>query len=93
MNPDTIKELARLDARIGELNLALSQERAEIERLTAALEQIDAWSRAYPLSVFPKPGLERAADLLRAGGMTLDAISASAMRYAIEGVGQIAPRH
>jgi hypothetical protein len=67
--------------------------RAEIERLTAALEQIDAWSRAYPLSVFPKPGLERAADLLRAGGMTLDAISASAMRYAIEGVGQIAPRH
>jgi hypothetical protein len=42
--------------------------------------------------VFPEPDLEHAAALLEAGGMTLDAVSASAMRHAIEGVGEIARR-
>jgi hypothetical protein len=36
--------------------------------------------------------LRKAADLLRAGGITLDAVSASAIRHVIEGVGEIARR-
>ena len=57
---------------------------------TDALERIESWSRAYPLSVFPEPDFRKAAELLRAGGMTLDAISASNMRHVVEGVGKIA---
>jgi hypothetical protein len=63
---------------------------AEIERLQEALEGIDQWSRAYPLSVFPEPDLKKAAEVLKASGMTLDAISAHAMRHVVEGVGKIA---
>ena len=48
----------------------------DIERLREALQEIDRWSRAYPLAVFPKPDYARARELLEAGGMTLDSISA-----------------
>jgi hypothetical protein len=63
---------------------------ADIERLEEALRRIDDWSRAYPLSVFPKPDFARAAQVLTANGMTLDAISAHVMRHCVEGVGKIA---
>jgi hypothetical protein len=62
------------------------------EQLRVALHQIYTWSKAYPLSVFPEPDLSRARELLEAGGITLDAVSASAMRHVIEGVGDIAGR-
>ena len=61
-----------------------------IAELEAALGRIDEWSRAYPLTVFPDPDFEKAHDLLQAGGMTLDSISASNRRYCVEGVGKIA---
>jgi FMN phosphatase YigB (HAD superfamily) len=60
------------------------------ERLREALERIEQWSRAYPLSIFPEPDLKKAAEVLKANGMTLDAISAHAMRHVVEGVGKIA---
>jgi hypothetical protein len=59
-------------------------------RLRSALERIEQWSRAYPLDIFPKPDLKKAAELLHAGGITLDAVSACAMRHVVEGVGKIA---
>lgn len=62
----------------------------EIERLRAALREIEEWSRAYPKTVFPEPDLKRAHKLLQAGGMTLDAISAHAMRHVVESVANIA---
>jgi hypothetical protein len=58
--------------------------------LRDALQRIDDWSEAYPLDVFPEPDFKRAAKLLKAGGMTLDAISASNMRRVVTGVGEIA---
>ena len=64
----------------------------EIERLQAALHEIDQWSRAYPFRIFPEPDFEKAHELLQVGGMTVDAISATAIRRAIEGVGEIARR-
>jgi hypothetical protein len=60
------------------------------EKFENALRQIVAWSEAYPLSVFPEPDLNKAQVLLRAGGMSLDGISAHAMRHVVEGVGKIA---
>lgn len=63
---------------------------ARIEKLEEALRRILQWSEAYPLKVFPEPDWEKAAKLLKAGGMSLDAISASNMRHVVEGVGKIA---
>lgn len=64
-----------------------------IEELEGALRQIDEWSRAYPLKVFPEPTPEqwvKMAELLKGAGMTLDSFSASNMRHVVEGVGKIA---
>ena len=60
------------------------------DRYIEALQQIVAWSEAYPLDIFPEPDWKRAGDLLRAGGISLGAISASNMRHVVEGVGKIA---
>jgi hypothetical protein len=64
----------------------------KIERLTEALEEIELWSRAYPLSIFPEPDLVKARQLLEAGGITLDAVSAHAMRHVVTEVGEMARR-
>ena len=101
-----IKRIAERDAKIERLRewsdrlqgdyevmAALTKAKdAEIERLEEALQRIEQWSRAYPLKIFPEPDLKKARALLEAGGMTLDAISAHAMRHVVEGVGQIARR-
>jgi len=63
---------------------------AENERLREALERIAQWSEAYPTKVFPEPDFKRAATVLAAAGMSLDVISASNMRHATKGVGEIA---
>jgi len=62
---------------------------AENEHKDAALIRLQNWANAYPLTVFPKPDLEKAHKLLQAGGMTLDAISADAMRYVVSGIKDI----
>lgn len=61
-----------------------------LDQLENALRRIAEWAEAYPLSIFPEPDLKKAARVLKDGGMTLDAISAHAMRHVIEGVGKIA---
>lgn len=61
-----------------------------IERLEEALYSILQWSRAYPIQVFPEPHFFSARALLEAGGITLDAVSASNMRHVVTGVGEIA---
>ena len=63
---------------------------ARIERMEEALLRILVWSEAYPLEIFPEPDLAKAHEVLSANGMTLDAISASAMRHVITQVGSIA---
>jgi len=60
------------------------------EKLEDALRSIAAWCAAYPVAVFPEPDWAKAADLLQAGGMTLDAISAANMRHVLNGIGKIA---
>ncbi len=52
-----------------------------LDALTEFDEALTTWANAYPESVFPAPDLAKAAKLLEAGGMTLDAISADAMRH------------
>ena len=72
---------------------ALTAERdkliAENERQENALIKIQTWAKAYPLDIFPKPDLKKARQVLKAAGMTLDAISTDAMRHVISGVTDI----
>lgn len=56
------------------------------ERMEKSLHDIEAWARAYPLTVFPEPDMKKAAEVLRMHGMTVDAISASAMRHVLDGI-------
>lgn len=63
------------------------------ERLEDALVRIAQWAEAYPLAAFPEPDAayyKRAAEVLQANGMTLDRLSAAAMRHVITQVGDIA---
>jgi hypothetical protein len=46
-------------------------------------EWIEQWAEAYPLDVFPKPDLYKARDVLAAASISLDCISADAMRHVI----------
>ena len=61
-----------------------------IEELEMALERVLQWSEAYPLDLFPEPNWKRAQTALEDAGITMDAVSASCMRHAVEGVGRIA---
>jgi hypothetical protein len=57
------------------------------------LQRILRWSQAYPHEVFPEVDAatwRRAQKALEADGLTIDRLSASAMRHVVEGVGQIA---
>jgi hypothetical protein len=55
-----------------------------MERLQERIrEEIGGWEQAYPLRAFPEPDLEKAATVLKASGMTLDAITASNMRHVV----------
>lgn len=81
-NATGIKKLAALSV--------LPEQSDEAERYREALERIVQWADAYPLKVFAEPDFKRAHELLQAGGMTLDAISASNMRHVIKGAGDIA---
>jgi hypothetical protein len=66
----------------------MSQDR--IDGLEEVLWCIAQRSDAYQLDVFPEPGLEKARQLLAAGGMTLDSVSASCVRHVVKGLGKIA---
>ena len=80
------------DSWPSDLEAALADRDRRIEALTKALREIEDWSRAYPLSVFPEPDFTKAAEVLQAAGMTLGSISASNMRHVVNGVGEVASR-
>jgi hypothetical protein len=87
-NP-TARAVMRLSMREGLLALAAKQE-AIVNLADEAMELLAdfvTWSEAYPTDIFSEPDYAKAHELLKAGGMTLDAISASIMRRATETVG------
>lgn len=53
----------------------------DIDHVIQRLEKLIAWEDAYPESVFPAD-LAKADELLKAGGMSLDSVSAAIMRVA-----------
>ena len=75
---------------VAELNTRINLQEDRIEQLEAALYRIKQWADAYPLEVFPEPDMDLAATALKTFNITLDAVSASAMRHVVQGVGKIA---
>ena len=71
-----------------EARLAAAEDKRDEAR--EAHQRIVEWADAYPLSVFPEPDFKKAAAVLKAAGMTLDAISASNMRHCLKGAKEIA---
>ena len=59
------------------------------DKLVEALRKINNWSKAYPLEIFTKPDLKKAHKVLEEAGMTLDAITADAMRHVLNGIKDI----
>jgi len=72
-----------------ETYIAYKDLQAKVERYEKALERIQTWAHAYPLEAFPKPDLKKAHEVLKAAGMTLDAISADNMRHVLNGIKNI----
>jgi hypothetical protein len=65
------------------------EEEDELDALREKLSRIEQWCDAYPLDIFPEPDLKKARALLEAGGMTLDSVSAYAMRHVLKGIREI----
>ena len=66
---------------------------ARLDDMEEALTRIAQWADAYPATIFhvPTPAeLRKAHEVLKANGMTIDALSAYSMRHALVGVGDIA---
>ena len=55
----------------------------EREHYDDLFDNIKNWCEAYPIAVFPEPDFKKAHEVLKAHGMTLDAISASNMKHVI----------
>ena len=60
--------------------LVAAKEREHYDDLFANIKN---WCEAYPIAVFPEPDFKKAHEVLKANGMTLDAISASNMKHVI----------
>ena len=77
------------DKQVEQLEREKAEQAEEIERKNKALVRIDTWAKAYPLKVFLKPDFKKVAEVLKAAGLSLDAVSASNMRHVISGVKDI----
>jgi hypothetical protein len=74
------------------LDIAIGQNEiidAKLDVAENGLHEVDNWARAYPLDIFPEPDFKRVRELLEAGGITLDSVSASNMRHVVKGVERI----
>jgi len=61
----------------------------QLEKYEDMFQQIESWTRAYPIKVFPEPDWEKVRAALEAEGITLDSVSASNMRHVIDGIRRI----
>jgi len=78
-----------LEPREGTFLDRIKRLEAENAALRDKMQRIMTWCDAYPLDIFPEPDFKIAHELLKAGGMTLDAISASNMRHVLDGIRDI----
>ena len=83
------ERIKQLEAQLVGCENSLNKTNNAFKELESALHKIDNWAKAYPIKAFPEPDLKKAAKVLKAAGLTLDAISASNMRHVINRVKEI----
>jgi hypothetical protein len=54
-----------------------------IEKDSALMVWLNQWLRCYALDIFPEPDLAKAAEVLKANGMTIDSLSAEMGRHVL----------
>lgn len=65
---------------------------AQVQTLREALEQIQQWAEAYPMTVFREispEGMKRVATILHEANISMDALHAGWARQIMQGIGQI----
>jgi hypothetical protein len=67
----------------------VQQLRTQLSECQSKLHKINQWCKAYPLDVFPEPDLAVADIILKAHGMGVSSIGASAMRHVLNGLQDI----
>jgi hypothetical protein len=60
------------------------------ELMSEALHKIVQWSEAYPTDIFIEPDWTAVAEVLKNGGISLDAVSGAILRDTLKKVGEIA---
>jgi len=95
INYDEISREGLIDM-LEEATERLGEQAGEIKKLETRNEKFEVsliavlnWAKAYPIEVFPEPDMKFASQLLEAGGMTVGAISASAMRHLLKRITEI----
>jgi hypothetical protein len=87
---DEMEELQqRIAAGLDRLEEKMDKLEEQKDKAEDKLREIRNWCDAYPLQVFPEPDLALAKRLLKTGGITLDAVSASSMRHVLVGIKKI----
>ena len=89
LSAQTRLNLRKWEMQFEEIGKALDRGLALADEQGVKLARIENWCKAYPLDVFPEPDFTLVRQLLEAGGVTLDAVSASNMRHVVEGIARI----
>jgi hypothetical protein len=79
-----------MEADLAEARAQIAAKDDELADMHETMQRIAQWCDAYPLDIFPEPDLKKARQLLEAGGITLDAVSASSMRHVLKGIRALA---
>ena len=61
----------------------------QLEQKQDKLNQIEIWTGAYPLQIFPKPDYKKANEVLQKAGLSLGQITGGAMRHVLKGILEI----
>lgn len=70
--------------RVGRVDAALAKRVGDhIARDSEIKAKLTEWLRCYATDIFPEPDLKKAAELLKANGMTIDSLSADMGRHVL----------
>ena len=90
---DLLLQIEQLRTEKEQLKLELQSVKntcqGRVGELEEKLKRILDWCNAYPVGIFKVPDLKKAHKVLKENGMTLDAISAHAMRHVLDGIKKI----
>jgi hypothetical protein len=84
LDPKTEQEtIESLQAEITRLTAEVERLKKDADRKEDAIYKLRQWALAYPIEVFPEPDFKKAEEVLKAAGIGISSISASAMRHVI----------